>query len=215
MEGTLMSISGAPEQDWAAATDLVMPVLLPVGTPGIAADTYDPSTLHLTRGTAGGTPIHWPGPAGIPVAVAIPAMGFHVLVNADHVAAWGVMPAAVISTAMANLTAWSNSTPWDEEASGVRRILVSDSGEGWDAARLLLPEIRLFLERELANGGRVLVAVPSRHLLVAGCAPSADAGFAGDLRAFVRAQHADADEPVDPRVFVLEEGGLTEAPGTD
>jgi hypothetical protein len=205
-----MSIAGAPEQDWATATGLVMPVLVPVGNPGVPADAYDPAVLQLVRGTAGGIPIHWPGPAAIPVAVAIPATGFHVLVNAEHVAAWAVDPAAVISTAMANLAAWSNSTPWDEETSAGRRILVSDSGEGWDAARLLLPDVRLFVERELSSEGRVLVAVPSRHLFVAGSAPASDTAFAGDLQAFVRASHADADEPVDPRVFVLDQGGIAD-----
>jgi hypothetical protein len=204
-----MSIADAPEQDWPAATGLIMPVLQPIGTPGLPADAYDPASLHLTRGTAGGAPLQWPGPAGLPVAVAIPATGFHVLVNAEHVAAWAVEPSAVISTAMANLLAWSNSTPWDAEASDGRRIRVSDSGEGWDAARLLLPEVRLFLEHELA-GGRVLVAVPSRHLLVAGSAPTTDAGFADDLRAFAATAYADADEPVDPRVFILEQGGLVD-----
>ena len=205
-----MSIAEAPEQDWSAAMGVIMPVLLPVGTSGLAADAYDPASLHLVRGMAGGAPIQWPGPAGIPVAVAIPATGFHVLVNAEHVAAWAVEPKAVISTAMANLLAWSNSTPWDAEASDGRRIRVSDSGEGWDAARLLLPEVRLFLERELGSGSPVLVAVPSRHQLLAGCAPASDVGFAEDLRAFAGAAHADADEPVDPRVFVLDQGGLTE-----
>lgn len=205
-----MSIAGAPEQDWTAALALVMPVLMPTGTPGAAASAFDRSALHFARGTAGGLPMHWPGPVGIPVAVAIPATGFHVLVNAEHVAQWGVEPAAVISTALANLAAWSNSTPWEEEASGGRRLLVSDSGEGWDAARLLLPDVRVFLERELAGAGRVLVAVPSRHLLVAGRSSADAVGFADDLRAFVWANEADADEPVDPRIFVLAGGGLEE-----
>jgi hypothetical protein len=213
MARALMSIAGSPEQDWTVATGVVMPVPVPVGTPGLAVAAYDPN--HIRRTTSGGEPILWPGPAGIPVAVAIPASGFHVLVNTEHVAQWMVEPAAVISTALANLLAWSNSTPWDDEREGDRRLLVSDSGEGWDAARLLLPEVRMFLERELASGGRVLVAVPSRHLLVAGSSSAGDAGFPSDLQAFVWTHLADADEPVDPRVFILAEGGLTElAPGS-
>ncbi len=207
-----MPISQAPEQDWTTAAPLVMPLLVPAATPGLDAAAYDPALLHLARGTASGTPIHWPGPAGLLVAVAIPATGFHVVVNADHVAAWGVSPAAVISTAMANLAAWSNSTPWEEETSGERRILVSDSGEGWDAARLLLPDVRLFLERELRDGQRIFVAVPSRDLLVAAAASEGDRAFLDDLRAFVAAQHADADEPVDDRVFLLAEGGVVDIP---
>ena len=209
-----MSIADSPEQAWAVAVGIIMPVLAPVESPGADAGSYDPAALHLARGSVGGLPLHWPGPAGIPVAVAIPASGFHVLVNAEHIASWAVEPAAVISTAMANLAAWSNSTPWDEETSGGRRLLVSDSGEEWDASRILLPDVRLFLERELAPNGPVLVAFPSCGLLVAGCAAPSDAGFADDLRAFVLASVADADEPVDPRVFVLVEGGLAELGST-
>ena len=48
---------------------------------------------------------------------------------------------------------------------------------------------------------------------MAGSAAATDTGFASDLQSFVWTHLADADEPVDPRVFILAEGGLTELGG--
>jgi len=50
-------------------------------------------------------------------------------------------------------------------------------------------------------------------MLVAGSSSAADPGFADDLQAFAWTDVADADEPVDPRVFALAEDGLTEVSG--
>ena len=206
-----MSISLAPEHDWSAAAPIVMPVLLPVTSKGVAAADVDRASLG--EGRHGGATLHWAGPAGMRVGLAIPATRFDVLVNTDHLVSWDVATDAILSTALANLEAWSNSTPWEEEAEGDRRLLVSDSGERWDAGRLLLPAVRLYLERELGRGARVLVAVPNRHLLVAGALRPSDPGFIDDLRSFVAAEAADADEPVDGRLFELYQGGLTEVAG--
>jgi len=206
-----VAISSAPEHDWTAAAGILMPILQPIGSVGTDAATLDRSSPGL--GQRGNLPLRWPGPVGLHVAVAIPAVGFDILVSADHVISWDVEVAAVVSTAMANLEAWSNSTPWEEEVEGGRRLLVSDSGERWDAGRLLLPAVRLYLERELGRNARVIVGMPNRHLLVAGSLLPADPGFMDDLRSFVSIEAGGADEPVDGRLFELFEGGLTEVSG--
>jgi hypothetical protein len=207
-----MTIARSAEHDWAAAAPLVMPVLLPVGSAGVDAAGLDLAGV-IFRGAGGGLALHWPGPMGIPIAVAIPGDGYDALVNAEHLVSWDVQPKEVLSTALANLGAWSNSMPWDEETSGTRRILVSDSGERWDAARILLVDVCVFIERELGKVVRVLVGIPSRHLLVAGALAPDDPTFIDDFRAFVAAEAEGADEPVDGRVFELAGGGLRELPG--
>jgi hypothetical protein len=203
-----MSLWSAPEHDWTAAAGIVMPILLPARSAGTDAATVDRSSLGFGR--RGTLPLHWPGPVGVHVAVAIPAVGYDILVSADHLITWDVEVAAVLSTAMANLQTWSDSTPWEEEVEGGRRLLVSDSGERWDASRILLVGVRVYLERELGKNARVIVGMPNRHILVAGSLLPADPGFMDDLRTFVATEAADADEPVDGRIFVLCEGGLTE-----
>ena len=57
--------------------------------------------------------------------------------------------------------------PWTDEISGDRRLVSSDTGDGWDAARILLPEVVAHLTPELAPYGRILVGLPERHLLTA------------------------------------------------
>ena len=205
-----MTRARSSELDWSAAAPVVMPILQPLGAAGVDAAGLDRAALLLSRGAVGGLTLHWPGPLGIPIAVAIPAEGYDALVNFAHLVSWEIEPAEVLSTAFANLATWSNSTPWEEEVSGSRRLLVSDSGERWDAARILLVDVCVFLERELGRDMRVLVAIPSRHLLVAGALAPDDPAFADDFRAFVAAEAEGADEPIDARVFELAGGGLTE-----
>ncbi len=54
---------------------------------------------------------------------------------------------------MRNLAAWSATAPWTDEVSGERRLISSDTGNGWDAARILLPEVVAHLRRG-ARAGR-------------------------------------------------------------
>jgi uncharacterized protein YtpQ (UPF0354 family) len=98
--------------------------------------------------------------------------------------------------------------------SGERRLLSSDTGEGWDASRILLPEVIDRLSRELGTVGRVLVGIPERHLLVAGSLRPNDHEFASLFAEFVVEQSGGADEPIDRRVFELSDGRLVEFAGT-
>ncbi|MGH2511239.1 MAG: hypothetical protein ACRDGQ_00990, partial [Candidatus Limnocylindrales bacterium] len=159
-------------------------------------------------------PLLGDGPCGLPVVYAIPAVGFDVVVNGEHLVSWGVEPAELDAAAMANLAAWSAQADWTTEESGERRLLSSDGGAGPDAARILLPEVRAYLAATLGStGGPIYVGLPDRHLLVAGASTGADAEFGPQLAGFV-AEHADgADEPIDRRLFELVNGQLQPAPG--
>ena len=103
----------------------------------------------------------------------IPGPGFGVFVGAEHLLAWGVGPDEVHAAAIANLRVWSSGTPWVAEASGSRHVVWSDSGQGMDAARILLPEVRAQLAADLAATWGVLlmgvglvmaVGLGTRHL---------------------------------------------------
>jgi uncharacterized protein YtpQ (UPF0354 family) len=200
------AISLRAEHAWEAAAAIVFPVLRPAGTAG----------LHLARlasphGAFGNVdPLLDDGPAGLVVAYALAAGGFDVLANGDHLAAWGISPATLRDTAHRNLAAWSATAPWSDEASGPRRILSSDTGDGWDASRILLPAATAHLEEELGGpGSRVLVGLPARHLLVAGSLRDVDPEFGQLLAEFV-ADYADgADEAIDRRLFELRGGRLS------
>lgn len=202
------SLMDTPEHDWARAAALLYPAFRPVGTQGLRFDEIDPETLAAQTARSHVAPLIDDGPAGLPVVYAIHASGFDIIVNGDHLLSWGVQAPAIREAAVANLAAWSAGAPWTDEVSGDRRLVSSESGEGWDAARILLPEVREHLTTELGPYGRILVGLPERHLLVAGSLRPDDPEFASLFGGFVVEQAGGADEPIDRRVFELVDGHL-------
>jgi hypothetical protein len=196
----------APEHDWAAASSLIHPSLKPVGTSGV-----DGRALHSNFGTGSWLPLVRPGPAGLPIVYVIPGVGFDVLVGADHLLSWGVGPDQVHAAAMANLAAWSAKASWAEEVDGGRRILWSDWGDGMDAARILLDEVRARLTEDLGPRGRILVGLPERDLLIATGIADGDSEFPEMFADYVTDRAQSADEPIDQRLFELVKGELVEA----
>ena len=154
------------------------------------------------------------GPAGVPVVYAIPAGGFDIVVNGDHLLSWGIEPVELQDAAVRNLAKWAADAPWTNEVSGDRRLISSDTGDGLDAVRILLPDVVAYLAQELGQGGsRVLVGIPERHLLAAASLRPGDDGFAAMFSEFVVEQSGGADEPIDRRVFEIVGGHLVEFSG--
>lgn len=202
------TIHDTPEHDWSVAATLVVPMLRPPGSHGTRLADVDQEQLAREGLRGHALPVIDDGPEGLNVAYAIRAGGFDVLVNADHLLEWRIEPETLRSTAMGNLATWSAAIPWVEEAEGARRLLSSDSGEGSDATRILLPQVRADLLTRLGGEGRVLVGLPERHLLVAGTLRGDDLEFATLFADFVRARAEGADEPIDRRLFEIVRGDL-------
>jgi hypothetical protein len=200
----------APEHDWGRARDLVRPAFRPVGTAGLPIETVDRDTLAQHAMQSHAQPILDIGPAELPIVYTIAAGGFDIIVNGDHLLSWGIQPSDLQDAAMANLAAWAATAPWQDEVSGDRRVISSDTGDGLDAVRILLPEATAHLARELGGDGRVLVGIPERHLLVAATLRPDDASFAALFGEFVIETSGGADEPVDRRLFELVDGRLVE-----
>jgi hypothetical protein len=204
------SPADAPEHDWSIAQALVRPTFRPVGTTGLPLDSVDRETLAQHSMQSHSQPLLDEGPAGIPVVYAMAAGGFDILVNGDHLLSWGIEPAELQTAAVANLRAWAAAAPWTDETEGDRRLISSDTGDGMDAARIILPETLDYLQRELGPHGRVLVGIPERHLLAAAPLRSGDEAFAAMFSEFVIEQSGGADEPVDRRLFEIVDGRLIE-----
>lgn len=201
-------ISEAPEQDWSAAKGLVFPLLRPIGTLGMLVTEFDPVSAVESGTRVHTAPLIDEGPAGLPVVYALRSGAFDVIVNADHLLSWTIGIAELQDAALANLSAWSAQAPWTDEVSGDRRLLSSSTGEGWDASRILLPEVADYLSRELGTGGRILVGLPERHTLVATSLGQADTDFAAMFEEFVVETAGGADEPIERRVLELAGGQL-------
>ncbi len=204
------AIADSPEHDWQLARTLIYPAFRPVGTQGLAIDSIDRESLgtHPTQSHA--QPLLDRGPAGLPVVYTIAAGGFDIVVNGDHLLGWGIEPREIHDAALRNLAAWSTTAAWSSEESGGRHLLSSQTGEGFDAVRILLPDVVTHLASALGAYGRILVGIPERHLLIAGSMPPGDDEFGGLFADFVIEQSGGADEPIDRRVFELADGQLIE-----
>lgn len=202
---TATPVSLTAQHAWEAAAPILFPVLRPAGTRGLPlAELEDPSA-----GVGKVDSLIDDGPAHLVVAYALVAGGFDVLVNGEHLAAWAVAPETLREAAFANLRAWSATAPWTVEESAGRRVVSSDTGDGWDASRILLPEAIAHLEGDLGGpGARVLVGLPARHLLVAARLRADDPEFAPLFADFVLEYAGDSDEAIDRGLFELREGGL-------
>ncbi len=207
------SATEAPEHDWPTARALIRPAFRPIGTQGLAMESIDRDNLSAHAMQSHAQPLIDEGPAGLPVVYTIPAGGFDIVVNGDHLLTWGIEPAELQDAAIRNLSAWSATAPWSDEVSGERRLISSDTGDGLDAVRILLPEVIEHLTRELGGSGRVLIGIPDRHLLSAAGLRPDDPEFGALFAEFVLEQSGGADEPIDRRVFELVDGRLVEFVG--
>ncbi len=201
--------------EWQVARGGVFPVVLPAGTQGEAAERpHDWATEGIH---AHAQPLVTEGPCGLVIGFTLEGAGFDVLVNAEHLHAWGITAEDLAAAAGENLAAWSSAAAWTDETSGTRRLLSSETGEGHDAARILLPEVRAQLTTLLSAGTpagtRILVGLPDRDLLVAGALRPDDPDFAALLHDFVIEHSASADQPIDRRLFELRAGLLVEFAG--
>ena len=207
------SPADAPEQDWSVARGLLYPAFRPVGTQGLAVDSIDREHLAAHSAQSHAQPLLDVGPAGLPVVYTIDAGAYDIVVNGDHLLSWGVEPSEIQDAALRNLATWSATAPWTDEVSGDRRLISSDTGHGWDAARILLPEVVAHLTSELGSVGRILIGLPERHLMTAGSLRPDDDDFATLFAEFIVEHSGGADEPIDRRVFELVDGRLVEFAG--
>ena len=203
----------APEQDWEHARGLLYPAFRPVGTQGLSIESIDRETLAAHAQQSHAQPLLDVGPAELPVVYTINAGAYDIVVNGDHLLSWGVQPSDLQDAAMRNLAAWSATAPWTDEVSGERRLISSDTGQGWDAVRILLPDVMAHLTAELGPAGRILIGLPERHLMTAASLRPGDDDFATLFADFVIEQSGGSDEPIDRRVFELVDGRLVEFAG--
>ena len=195
--------SEAPEHDWAAAMGTIFPALRPTGTQGAPLDQLDDSRLVHEGTKKHALPLVDPGPAGLVTVYVLRQPAYDVVINADHLLTWGVDAQALRNAAIGNLRDWSATAPWTDELDGQRRLVSSDTGDGGDAARILLAEVRGHLAGECGGPARVLVALPDRDLLVAGSLHPGDAEFAAQFAAFAVELADGAHEPIERGLFEL------------
>jgi uncharacterized protein YtpQ (UPF0354 family) len=198
-----VSPSEAPEHDWSAAKGQIWPALRPAGTHGAQLDDMTEERLQHEGMKQHALPIVDPGPADLSVVYVLREPAYDVVINAEHLLTWAVDAQTLRDAAMGNLRAWSAGAPWTDELAGDRHLLSSDTGDGGDAARILLPEVRHHLAGECGGPARVLVALPDRDLLIAGSLQPGDDTFAEQFAAFAAELYEGAHEPIERGLFEL------------
>ena len=85
------------------------PTRLPTGRDDRASPsrTLDRETLAQHSMQSHAQPLVDDGPAGLPVVYAIPAGGFDIVVNGDHLLSWGIEPVELQDAAVRNLAEWA------------------------------------------------------------------------------------------------------------
>ena len=130
---------------------------------------------------------------------------YDVVINADHLLTWAIDARTLRDAAMDNLRAWSATAPWSDELAGDRHLLSSDTGDGGDAARILLPEVREAPRRRVRRpGAGPRRRCPDRDLLIAGSLQPGDERLRGPVRVVRRASVVEgAHEPIERGLFEL------------
>lgn len=181
--------SATRETAWADARDRLLPRLVPA--------TFAPGghTSLLRR----------PVVADVALALLVQHEDRARYVRADELARWGLGEDGVIDVAITNLAARSASARFARIDTDAGPLVVARTGDGLDAARLVLPGIHDVLAKEL--GSPLRVGVPHRDTLIA-CA-TGSAALERSVAARVRDDHARAPHRISAMLFTLTRDGLS------
>jgi len=183
---------------WEEICDRVLPRLVPAGfDAGPSAPPLCLAPLLIDRVRGDGTA------SGIAVALVIPYTGRARYLRADEPASWELGADEVQARAVANLAARSAKANFTRVDTAAGALVIARTGDGLDAARLLLPGLHDVLAAAL--GSPCAVAVPHRDTLLA-CAAQSAAIDALAERA--RDEAARAPHRISDAVFVLAQDGL-------
>ena len=147
-----------------------------------------------------------PFPGRLAVIYAVDGDDAFTLVRPADVERWGTTVAELHEVALDNLLAQTNEEePLLCEPSGGEQLCGWASGDGYDAARLVVPELRDQIVDEL--GGPAAYAVPMENVFIALALEVLETGNTEQLfRIKLQRDFQTSDDPLSPEIFV-ERGG--------
>ncbi|MBE7474551.1 MAG: hypothetical protein DPW09_38075 [Anaerolineae bacterium] len=148
--------------------------------------------------------IYYPLSAEVDIGVVVDLPTAYSYVREKDLARWGVTPAQLYETALKNLEQASAGLEVQFVA-GPERFMVIETKDSFDAARLLLSEIRRFVAEEL--GEPCLAAIPNRDFLIFWSA-SNSADFNQHVRAQVQRDFETQPYALTAQIFVVTVAGL-------
>jgi len=156
--------------------------------------------------TYGFQPAQTPFPGRLAVLYVVDAEDAFMLVRPEDVERWGTTVAELQELALDNLLAQTNEDePLLCEPSGGQKLCGWASSDGYDAARMLVPELRDQIVEEL--GGPAAYAVPMENVFIALALDVLENGNTEELfRVKLQRDFQTSDDPLSPDIFV-ERGG--------
>ncbi len=140
---------------------------------------------------------------GVRVALVVAHPGRSRFVREAEIERWGLAPEEAERIAIARLAACSGKARFARVDTDAGPLVVARTGDGLDAARLVLPGLHDVL-RDALDAGPIHAAVPHRDVLLA-----SGPGRALDvLRARARDDHARAPHAITDALFEVTPGGL-------
>jgi uncharacterized protein YtpQ (UPF0354 family) len=156
--------------------------------------------------TYGFQPAQTPLPGRLAVLYVVDTEDAFTLVRPEDVERWGATVAELQELALDNLLAQTNEDePLLCEPSGGQTLCGWASSDGYDAARMLVPELRDQIVEEL--GGPAAYAVPMENVFIALALDVLEKGDTEELfRVKLQRDFQTSDDPLSPDIFV-ERGG--------
>jgi hypothetical protein len=143
-------------------------------------------------------PLSTPFPGNLRVAYLVQRDSSVTAVTPDDMKRWGRSRAEIHALAVANLVRQTNG---QEPLKCEEKLCGWASGDGYDAARLIAPELRRQIVHEI--GGPAVYAVPTESVYVA-----LPIRLADRIRTRVEQQFVSAEDPVSQDLFVERNGEL-------
>jgi uncharacterized protein YtpQ (UPF0354 family) len=149
-------------------------------------------------------------PANLATVYGVDSDDGFTIVRPEDVERWGTTVEEIDEIALDNLLRQTNEDePLLCEPFGRQKLCGWASGDGYDATRMIVPELRRQIREEYGNDEPVAYAVPEEHVYVA--LPLNTLRRTGSLRPFrlrLQRDYQMSEDPLSPEVFVEENGEL-------
>jgi uncharacterized protein YtpQ (UPF0354 family) len=149
-------------------------------------------------------------PANLATVYAVDSDDGFTIVTPEDVERWGTTIEEIDEVALDNLTRQTNEDePLLCEPSGGQQLCGWASGDGYDATRMIVPELRRQIRAEYGNDEPVAYAVPEEHIYVAlPLNVLRRAGIERPFRLKLQRDFQMSEDPLSPEIFVEENGEL-------
>ena len=128
-------------------------------------------------------------------------------INEEHLERWGVSIHDLHAQAIANLRRRTDANvKYTTVGAGEQRLFIYNSGDGYDAARLLLSDVLSGWARDLP--GQLIIGIPNRDFLIA--FSDANPEILRAVAAQVQADAAQQQYGLTEQLFTLEQGVVKE-----